>query len=151
VERDVDGETQRQIAELDERRGAHRDRLQILEIQAARMGRSAPPEVVTEIREIKATLVPIDAAIFKLTYVGNVRSDVPGNDRPDDYLSMAVERTLERHRRATVAAQTDQLMFLEVRLETALSPIRTALYVCGALAIIAILLTSGALIYTVLK
>jgi len=147
----LDGETQRQIEELDQQRHAHRDRLQVLEIQAARMGRSAPPEVITEIMEIKAKLVPIDAAVFKLTYVGTVRADVPGGQRNGQQINVAVERTLERHRRATVAAQTDQLMFLEVRLETALNPIRTALYVCGALAIIAILLTLGTLIYTVLK
>lgn len=134
----MDGETQRQIAELEERRTAHRDRLQVLEIQAARAGRSAPPEVVNEITEIKAKLVPIDAAIFKLTYVGTVRSDTPGNGG-DERISMAVERALERHRRASVAAQTDQLMYLNVRLDAAVREIRGALIAIGAVAAMALL------------
>lgn len=134
----MDGETQRQIAELEERRIAHRDRLQVLEIQAARAGRSAPPEVVTEIADIKAKLVPIDAAIFKLTYVGTVRSDTPGNDRHDS-ISMAVERALERHRRASVAAQTDQLMYLNVRLDAAIQEMRSSLIVVGSVAALALL------------
>lgn len=137
----MDGETQRQIAELEERRTAHRDRLQVLEIQAARSGRSTPPEVVTEISDIKAKLVPIDAAIFKLTYVGTVRADVPGNDRADA-INMGVERALERHRRATVAAQTDQLMFLEIRLDTALREMRHALLAVGGLAVVAIMVAA---------
>jgi hypothetical protein len=131
----MDGETQRQIAELEERRTAHRDRLQVLEIQSARMGRSTPPEIVTEVAEIKSKLVPIDAAIFKLTYVGTVRSDTPDNER-HDHISMAVERALERHRRASVAAQTDQLMYLNVRLDAALREVRQFLLVIGSAALI---------------
>lgn len=130
----MDIETQRQIAELEDQRAAHRDRLQVLEIQAARTGRNAPPEVVTEIAEIKAKLVPIDAAIFKLTYVGTVRADVPANSGHTDPVNLAVERALERHRRATVAAQTDQLMFLEVRIDAALTEMRHALYIAYGLA-----------------
>lgn len=131
----MDDETQRQIAELEEQRSAHRDRLQVLEVQAARTGRNAPPEVVMEIHDIKARLVPIDAAIFKLTYVGTVRADVP-NDNHDrgSSITMAVERTLERHRRATVASQTDQLMYVNVRIDAALREIRMALIAIAVLA-----------------
>jgi hypothetical protein len=146
----VDIETQRQISELEERRTAHRDRLQVLEVQAARMGRNAPPEVVVEIHDIKTKLVPIDAAIFKLTYVGTVRADVPGNDR-GDAVSMAVERTLERHRRAVVASQTDQVMFLDIRLDAALREVRIALVAVAALSVISLLLSSGMLVYLVTR
>lgn len=149
----MDVETQRQIAELDEQRGAHKARLQVLEVQAARMGRSTPPEVVTEIKEIKDRLVPIDAAIFKLTYVGTVRADVPNDDHDRNsilsWLTTAVERTLERHRRAMVASQTDQLMYVEVRLDAAMKEIRTALITVGVLAGLAILLSTGTLVYLV--
>lgn len=136
----MDVETQRQIAELEERRSAHRDRLQVLEVQAARSGRNAPPEVVTEIHDIKAKLVPIDAAVFKLTYVGTVRADVP-NDNHDrgGAISMAVERTLERHRRAVVAAQTDQMMYVEVRIDAVMRDVRTALIIIGGMAGLALL------------
>ena len=136
----MDGETQRQIDELEQQRSAHHDRLQVLEIQAARAGRSTPPEVVTEIQDIKSKLVPIDAAIFKLTYVGTVRSDTPGNDDRHDRISMAVERSLERHRRATVAAQTDQLMFLQIQIDTAIRETRYALYVAYGMAGLALIL-----------
>ena len=44
------------------------------------MGRSTPPEVTIEIADIGQKLVPIDAAIFKLTYVGTVRADNPRLD-----------------------------------------------------------------------
>ena len=140
----MDDETQRQIAELEEQRSAHRDRLQVLEVQAARMGRNAPPEIVMEIHDIKAKLVPIDAAVFKLTYVGTVRADVP-NDNHDrgGAISMAVERTLERHRRAVVASQTDQVMYLDVRLDAAMREVRLAIIAVAALALIGLLL-SGA-------
>lgn len=139
---DVDSETQRQIAELEEQRTAHRDRLQVLKIQEARMGRSTPPEVTIEIADIGQKLVPIDAAIFKLTYVGTVRADIPGNDRSDD-VTMAVERTLERHRRAMVASQTDQLLYLNVRVDAAVRDIRMALIAIAVLAGSSLLL-SGA-------
>lgn len=146
----MDIETQRQIAELEERRTAHRDRLQVLEVQAARLGRSTPPETTIEIGDIKSKLVPIDAAIFKLTYVGTVRADVPGNGRTDN-VSIAVERTLERHRRAVVASQTDQLMYVNVRLDAALSEIRIALIAVASLAIIDLLLNSGIIVYLVTR
>lgn len=140
----MDVETQRQIADLDEQRAAHKARLQVLEIQAARMGNSTPPEVVTEIHDIKARLVPIDAAIFKLTYVGNVRADVP-NDQHDrgGAITMAVERTLERHRRAVVAGMTDQLMYVEVRIDAVLKEVRIALIIVGVLAGAAVLLSGS--------
>jgi hypothetical protein len=151
----VDSETQRQIHELDEQRGAHKARLQVLEVQAARMGNSTPPEVVTEITEIKAKLVPIDAAIFKLTYVGTVRADVPSDDRDRNgilsWLTTATERTLERHRRAVVAAQTDQLMYVEVRIDAVMKEIRTVLLIVGVLAGLALLLSSGTLVYLVTR
>lgn len=139
----MDVETQRQIAELEEQRSAHKSRLQVLEVQAARMGRNTPPETVIEIGDIKSKLTPIDAAIFKLTYVGNVRADVP-NDNHDRSgviaaISMAVERTLERHRRAVVASQTDQLMYVEVRIDAVLKEIRAALIIVGVLAGAAVL------------
>lgn len=138
----MDGETQRQIAELQELGSAHRSRLQVLEIQNARAGNNSPPEVVTEIAEIKAKLVPIDAAIFKLTYVGELRADTPENERngSGDKINRAVERSLERQRRATVASQIDHSMLLEVRLEAALAPIRTALYVVGGIAATAVII-----------
>lgn len=140
----MDIETQRQIAELEEQRSAHHDRLQVLEVQAARMGRNAPAEVVMEIKDIKAKLVPIDAAVFKLTYVGTVRADVPNdNEGRGSAIAMAVERTLERHRRAVVAAQTDQLMYLEVRLDAVLKEVRVALIIVGVLAGLALLLSSS--------
>lgn len=140
----MDVETQRQIEELEERRSAHRDRLQVLEVQAARMGNGTPPEVVNEVKDIKAKLVPIDAAIFKLTYVGTVRADVP-NDTHDrsGTITMAVERTLERHRRAVVASQTDQLMYVEVRIDSVLREVRTALIIVGVLAGLAVLLSGS--------
>lgn len=140
----MDIETQRQIAELEEQRSAHKSRLQVLEVQAARSGRSTPPEVTLEIGDIKTKLVPIDAAIFKLTYVGNVRADVP-NDQHDrsDTIAMAVERTLERHRRAVVAGMTDQLMYVEVRIDAVLKEVRTALIIVGVLAGAAVLLSGS--------
>lgn len=147
----MDSETQRQITELEEQRDAHKSRLQVLEVQAARRGHSTPPEVVTEISDIKAKMVPIDAAIFKLTYVGNVRADIPrdANDRSGilSTLSMATERTLERHRRAVVASQTDQLMYLDVRLDAALKDIRMVLIAAVALGGMSLLLSSGIIVY----
>lgn len=142
----MDGETQRQIAELEVLRTAHRDRLQVLEIQAARSGRSTPPEVTTEIAEIKSKLTPIDASIFKLTYVGTVRSDTPDSDNSrHDHISMAVERALERHRRASVASQTDQLMYLNVRIDSALREMRQYLVGVGGMAIASLSLSVIAL------
>lgn len=140
----MDVETQRQIAELENLRTAHRDRLQVLKIQEARMGRSTPPEVTIEIADIGQKLTPIDAAIFKLTYVGNVRADVP-NDNHDrgDNVSMAVERTLERHRRAMVASQTDQLLYLNVRVDSAVRDIRLALIAIATLASSSLLLSAA--------
>lgn len=139
----MDVETQRQIAELDEQRSAHKARLQVLEVQAARMGRSTPPEITIEISDIKSKLVPIDAAVFKLTYVGNVRADIPSDEHDRNgllsWLSMATERTLERHRRAVVAAQTDQLMYIEVRIDAAMKEVRTVLIIIGAMAGLALL------------
>lgn len=147
----MDVETQRQISELDEQRGAHKARLQVLEVQAARMGRSTPPEITIEISDIKAKLVPIDAAIFKLTYVGNVRADVPSDDHDRSgvlsALSMAVERTLERHRRAVVASQTDQLLYLDVRLDSALKDIRMVLIAVCVLAGASVLMSTGIIVY----
>ena len=151
----MDVETQRQLGELEEQRTAHRDRLQVLEVQAARLGRSTPPEITIEIGEIKAKLVPIDAAIFKLTYVGTVRADIPSDDRDRNgitsALSMAVERTLERHRRAMVASQTDQLLYLDVRLDATLKELRTALIAIAVLAGISLLLSTSTLIYVVMR
>src|SRR5262245_47638712 len=116
----MDAETRRQIAELEEQQQAHRGRLQILEVSAARMGNSTPPEVVTEIGDVKQKLVPIDAAIFKLTYVGAVRADVPSNNRTNP-INIGVERALERERRAMVARQIDADMLTEVRITSALT------------------------------
>lgn len=151
----MDVETQRQIAELDEQRAAHKARLQVLEVQAARMGNSTPPEVVVEISDIKAKMVPIDAAIFKLTYIGNVRADVPSDDHDRNgilsWLSTATERTLERHRRAVVAGMTDQLMYVEVRIDSVMKEIRAALIVVGVLAALALLISSGTLVYLVTR
>lgn len=151
----MDVETQRQIGELNEQRGAHKARLQVLEVQAARMGRSTPPEIVTEITEIKAKLVPIDAAIFKLTYMGNVRADVPNDDHDRggilSRISMATERTLERHRRAVVASQTDQLMYVEVRIDAVMKEIRTVLIAIGGMALAALLIAVGVLVYIATK
>jgi hypothetical protein len=135
----VDAETRRQLGELDELRNAHKARLQILEVQAARAGNSTPPEVVTEIGDIKAKLVPIDAAIFKLTYVGHVRADVPGNDRGDQ-VGYAVERTLERERRAMVARQADVELLTEVRLTAAMEAMQSRLLAAQRMALAALLL-----------
>lgn len=151
----MDVETTRQIAELEEQRGAHKARLQVLEVQAARMGRSTPPEVVVEIGEIKAKLVPIDAAIFKLTYVGTVRADIPSDDHDRNgilsWISTATERTLERHRRAIVASQTDQLMYVEVRIDAVMKEIRTVLIAIGGMALAALLIAVGVLVYIATK
>lgn len=135
----MDAETRRQLGELDELRNAHKARLQILEVQAARAGNSTPPEVVTEIGDIKAKLVPIDAAIFKLTYVGHVRADVPGNDRGDQ-VGYAVERTLERERRAMVARQADVELLTEVRLTAAMEAMQSRLLAAQRMALAALLL-----------
>jgi hypothetical protein len=135
----VDAETRRQLGELDELRNAHKARLQILEVQAARAGNSTPPEVVTEIGDIKAKLVPIDAAIFKLTYVGHVRADVPGNERGDQ-VGYAVERTLERERRAMVARQADVELLTEVRLTAAMEAMQSRLLAAQRMALAALLL-----------
>ena len=135
----MDAETRRQIAELEELQQAHRGRLQILELQAARMGNSAPPETVSEIGDIKTKLVPIDAAIFKLTYVGAVRADVPSNNRTHP-INVGVERALERERRAMVARQIDSDMLTEVRISAALSEMRHALIFVGGLAALALLI-----------
>ena len=151
----MDIETQRQISELDEQRSAHKARLQVLEVQAARQGNNTPPEVVIEIGEIKAKLVPIEAAIFKLTYVGNVRADIPTDDHDRNsllsWLSMATERTLERHRRAVVASQTDQLMYLDVRLDAALKDIRLVLAALAVLAGASVLMSTGIIVYLVMR
>lgn len=106
------------------------------------MGRSTPPEVTIEIADIGQKLVPIDAAIFKLTYVGTVRADIPSNERGDG-VTMAVERTLERHRRAMVASQTDQLLYLNVRVDSAVRDIRIALIAIAVLATGGLLLSSA--------
>lgn len=150
----MDVETQSQISDLEIERHAHRDRLQVLKIQAARSGRSTPAEVVTEIAEIAAKLVPIDAAIFKLTYVGLVRADVPdngvsGDERRGATIGMAVERTMERNRRAMVASQTDQLMYLDIRLDSALREVRAALVAVAVLGALALMMAIGALIYMI--
>lgn len=151
----MDIETQQQIADLDVQRRAHRDRLQVLKVQEARMGRSTPPEIVTEIKEINQKLVPIDAAIFKLTYMGNVRADVPSDDHDRSgilsWLSMATERTLERHRRAVVAGMTDQMMYVEVRIDAVMKEIRAALIIVGVLAGASVLMSTGVIIYLVTR
>lgn len=134
----MDDETRRQLGELDELHNAHRGRLQVLEVQAARMGSSTPAEVITEIGDIKAKLVPIDAAIFKLTYVGHVRADVPGNNRGNPQ-SIAIERTLERERRAMVARQSDVEILTEVRLAAAVDAMRRTMYAIGGIALLALL------------
>jgi hypothetical protein len=135
----MDAETQSQIGDLDTLRTAHKGRLQVLEVQAARMGNSTPPEVVVEIGDIKTKLVPIDAALFKLTYVGNVRADIPGNGRGDN-VGQAVERTLERERRAMVARQSDVELLTEVRLTAAMDAMRSTVVAIGRLAIAAIII-----------
>lgn len=135
----MDAETRRQLGELDELRNAHKARLQILEVQAARAGNGTPPEVLTEISDIKAKLVPIDAAIFKLTYIGNVRADVPDNER-GDRVGYAVERTLERERRAMVARQADVEMLTEVRLTAAMDAMQSRLAAAQRMALAALLL-----------
>jgi hypothetical protein len=144
----MDAETRRQLGELDELRNAHKARLQVLEVQAARSGNTTPPEVVTEIGDIKAKLVPIDAAIFKLTYVGTVRADVPGNDRHDQ-VGYAVERTLERERRANAARQIDVELLTEVRLTTAVEAMRQTLIAVGGLALAALLIAVSVAVYLV--
>jgi hypothetical protein len=135
----LDYETRRQLGELDERRDAHKSRLQLLELQAARAGNSAPPEVLTEIADIKTKLVPIDAAIFKLTYIGNVRADVPGNERESN-IGFAVERTLERERRAMVARQTDVETVNEVRLTTAMEALQASVTAAQRMALAALVI-----------
>jgi len=142
----MDAETQRQIGELDELRSAHKGRLQVLEVQAARSGNSTPPEVVNEIGDIKTKLVPIDAALFKLTYVGNVRADIPGNGRGDN-VGRAVERTLERERRAMVARQSDVELLTEVRLTAAMDAMRSTVVTIGRLAIAAIIIAVATAAY----
>lgn len=142
----MDAETRRQLGELDDLRNAHKARLQVLEVQAARSGNTTPPEVVTEIGDIKAKLVPIDAAIFKLTYVGHVRADVPGNERGDN-VGYAVERTLERERRAMVARQADVEMLAEVRLSAAVGELKSSLVFAQRMALAALLIAFGLAIY----
>lgn len=138
----MDAETRRQIGELDEQRNAHKGRLQVLEVQAARLGNGTPPEVTLEIGDIKAKLVPIDAAIFKLTYVGTVRADVPGNERGDQ-VTYAVERTLERERRAMVARQSDVELLTEVRLTAAMDAMKSGLISAQRMALAALLIVVG--------
>lgn len=142
----VDAETRRQLGELDELRNAHKARLQVLEVQAARQGTSTPPEVTIEIVDIKAKLVPIDAAIFKLTYVGYVRADTPDNERTDhdSKVTRAVERTMERERRAMVARQSDVELLTEVRLTAAMEAMRRSIYAIGGIALLALLVAVAA-------
>ena len=146
----MDAETSRQIGELDELRSAHMGRLQVLEVQAARAGNDAPPGVVTEIKDIRVRLVPIDAALFKLTYVGNVRADIPGNGRGDN-VGQAVERTLERERRAMVARQSDVELLTEVRLTAAIDGLRGTLQLIGSLALAAIIISVALVAYIAAK
>lgn len=146
----MDAETTRQIGELDELRTAHKGRLQVLEVQAARSGNTTPPEVVNEIGDIKTKLVPIDAALFKLTYVGNVRADIPGNGRGDN-VGRAVERTLERERRAMVARQSDVELLTEVRLTAAIDSLRGSLQLIGSLALAAIIISVALVAYIAAK
>jgi len=149
----MDAETQRQLGELDEHRSAHKARLHVLEIQAARQGNNTPPEVVNEIGEIKTKLVPIDAAIFKLTYVGNIRADIPGNGRGDN-VGRAVERTLERERRAMVARQSDVEMLTDVRLAVvvdAIDTLRRALWATLGMALLALITVAVIVTYIVTK
>jgi len=146
----VDDETRNQIGDLDAQRSAHMGRLQVLEVQAARQGNSAPPEVITEIRDIKTRLVPIDAAIFKLTYVGNIRADIPGNGRGDN-VGQAVERALERERRAMVARQSDVELLTEVRLTAAMDAMRSTVIAVGYLAIAAIIIAVATAAYILAK
>lgn len=142
----MDEETRRQIGELDEQRSAHKARLQVLEVQAARLGNSTPPEVTMEIGDIKTKLVPIDAAIFKLTYVGYVRADVPGNER-GDRVGYAVERTLERERRAYAARQIDVELLTEVRTTAAVDALRHVLIGVAGMALLALLIAVGVAVY----
>lgn len=146
----MDYETRRQLGELDEQRDAHKSRLQLLELQAARAGNSAPPEVLNEIADIKTKLVPIDAAIFKLTYIGNVRADVPGKDR-DSNIGFAVERTLERERRAMVARQTDTEMLTEVRLMTAMEAMQHSVTSAQRMALAALVIVLVLVTYILTK
>jgi len=146
----MDAETRRQLGELDEQRAAHKARLQVLEVQAARMGNTTPPEVVTEISDIKSKLVPIDAAIFKLTYVGNVRADVPGNERGDN-VGYAVERTLERERRANAARQIDVELLTEVRLTAAMDEMKLRLINAQRMALAALLVAVALATYVLTK
>lgn len=146
----MDEETRSQIGDLDNLRSAHKARLHVLEIQAARQGNSAPPEVTIEIGDIKTKLVPIDAAIFKLTYVGTIRADIPGNGRGDN-VGIAVERTLERERRAYVARLSDAELYADVKLTAAIDAMRYALRMFEAMALASLLLSVGMLVYIVAK
>jgi len=146
----VDDETRNQIGDLDAQRTAHMGRLQVLEVQAARQGNSTPPEVVTEIKEIKTRLVPIDAAIFKLTYVGTVRADIPGNERGDN-VGRAVERALERERRAMVARASDAELIAEVRLTVALQAMQRTVSAAGRMALAALIIAVALTAYILAK
>lgn len=99
----MDDETRRQIRELDEVRNAHHARLHILEVQAAQSGRATPPEIRIEIDTIRAQLIPIDAAIAKLTLLGTVRADVPGNSGRNENSELLIERLAEAQRREFAA------------------------------------------------
>ena len=147
----MDYETRHQLGELDELRDAHKSRLLELELRAAKAGISTPPEVANEISEIKVKLVPIDAAIYKLTYVGTVRADVPANQRGGDNVGYAVERTLERERRAMVSNARDAETLNEVRLATAMEAMRHTVYIIGGLALAALILAVALIGYIVAK
>lgn len=137
----MDYETRRQLGELDELRDAHKSRLLELELRAAKAGISTPPEVANEISEIKTKLVPIDAAIYKLTYIGNVRADVPGNEREGN-VGFAVERTLERERRAMVSNARDAETVHEVRLVMAMDSMRRWVAAAVGMALVAMVIAA---------
>jgi hypothetical protein len=52
---------------LEELRGAHQQRLHALELQAARAGDAAPPEILTEIVNLRGTIKQIDEQLDRIT------------------------------------------------------------------------------------